>query len=1181
MASFPISFEESNLNKKDLIKRWIVSRIDHSCLEREQPMTFTGRTSFYHIELPDFRRFTPLFKARVFGVLVDEDVKDDLERVGLINWCPNVSTMIPLSVPSDGNCLLHSVATAIWGIRDTDLMLRRVLGVVLAIDIGHRFHSRWLNYQQNQLSQLGGRVISTNPEHLSREWTEITQCLDPDKNRSSAVPHRFLEAIHVYTLANILRRPIIIVTDPTMRTFSGLSLQDNDMGGIYLPLEWKVEDTWRTPVVLAYTHSHFSPLVVTYSSTHGTAAGARSLILLVNKCLQQLPVRFLSVREGPGVGQLLRRYLKVRETVMVIDGQLQTILCTELDTLTLSEELCLVRDYFQLCEQMFQQEILGSFSSELLPYHTGMSPEIAGPEMRYQPSYQSGIRSQTPGSPQVTAEREQAQRIQNNQYIPSGPPLSLSSGWGQGEVQIPAPSFTPYLSYLQQNASMRSPQDKKCVRPGCEYCGDPELGMMCSKCFRNYTIKESRQLAAGRAARTMPTAPLPSMQEEEQQPLLSMMTERCLDGCGFRCSTRTFPYCHECASKRQRMTQQTADLRASEAARTPASSGRAEQAAGGVTPAAELPGQPQEGARVQRVSPLNDLNKTQASPGIGPHSPQIGLTFSAGGKSSEIMSPSKVLESGSLLAPLTPPEGSRDELLFGPGEVSGNLSAGVAHLLQVNAPQSQILEQAKPWTSEPPKTPEQPLISLARYSQPQQLPPPGYAPGQDSLVPYSLGESHVFGPPGAVCAGTCTKEGCRDTAVYQGMCGKCYISKGMPSFNLSNPAVEKLKLPSLCSTSSSAPASVGPTNAAVGPPSGAGYVRETEVTSPSQARNRAFSLTNITAMPPAMSSGSPQRPTNDMRFVKEWLNESSRRSEDIQASGRSPFPENQPLGLPERQETATLGNDLVESGLACCSPPRCMGEGCSNTVEKEGTLCDRCQGILRQFHQTQRSNVSVQGPRRVEEQTHPQASPGSRTFPINRSISDIPPYSSGVLHLEEQSTRAPPSEQHGRQCSTAGCSMYGDPKQAGMCWNHYQHYLNGFATAAAPVQSVPPASQPVEGQGLDHLSTQTASLGDQHERNQQHPVQVADPQTPGGFAPNQGGLPVLPPSARLSVGVPSRGEDLSLGETYNRVAVRQLAKCLNPACSNYGNPRKGGICNSCAADEKLANFLIYGEEAIG
>ena len=91
----------------------------------------------------------------------------------------------------------------------------------------------------------------------------MISCLESNQNQqqSRAVPHRFLESAHVFALANVLRRPIIVMTDPTVRTFSGFALQDNDMGGVYLPLEWSVEQTHRTPLLLGFSHNHFTPLL--------------------------------------------------------------------------------------------------------------------------------------------------------------------------------------------------------------------------------------------------------------------------------------------------------------------------------------------------------------------------------------------------------------------------------------------------------------------------------------------------------------------------------------------------------------------------------------------------------------------------------------------------------------------------------------------------------------------------------------------------------------------------------------------------------------------------------------------------------------------------------------------------------------------------------------------------------
>ncbi|KAL8592745.1 hypothetical protein ACOMHN_045899 [Nucella lapillus] len=833
-----------------------------------------------------------------------------------------------------------------------------------------------------------------------------------------------------------------------------------------------------------------------------------------------------------------------------MDGGVQNILCTELEPLTLPEELCLVKDYFQLCQQLFHQRNTGGlYTGQLNQHRAGLSPEIGGPETRYQPSYPPGSRIQTAGLPQYT-EREQLQRMYRNASVPTDP--SSSGAWGHSEVWGPPPSFPAPSSSLPQNTSLRPPQGKQCVRPGCPYCGDPALGMMCSQCFKNYTIKESRHMAAHTAVRAPPTAPPPSMPPGNQQPLMSMMTERCHEGCGFRCSVHTYPYCHECAAKLQRRPQQTGDLRTPQTARTGVASGWVEQAAAaaGTEPAALSSAQHQEGARGRAVSPLNDLSKTSATPGSRPQPPQAILPANVapqiipsrsqtwvaaptGENSSGTMSPTQVLETGCLLSPLTPPYEGRDELLFGPGEeataLSGNQPVSAAHVPPVNIPPHQILEQSTQWTTEPPKSSEQPLFSLPSFSEHPQILSPGFAQGQELLAPSSSRRESsplsalVPGSPGAVSAGVCSKEGCGDKARYKGLCGKCYISKDMRYTNLSHPDVAKLQ--SICSTSSSAPASVGH---AVGPPSDTLYIKGTEVGSPLQGRNRASSIT----LPP----GSAQQATSNMHFLGSWVNESSRHSGDAEASGRATFLQEQPLGLPENHESEPLSShDLVVSGLECGSPPQCIGEGCTSTVQTEGALCEQCRDILRIIHQAKRSHTSLQGSGALGEQTQIQA--GNITSQHITGAANLGQLTSGTLNLGQPGApnlgqprapnlgqpRAPnlglpgspnlgqpgapnlgqprspnlglpgtpnlgqpgapnlvqpgapnlgqPSfetPQHGVQCSAPDCSMYGDPKQAGMCSRHYRQHLARFTTTSVQGPPPPPhyVSQLAENQGL-------------------------------------------------------------------------------------------------------------------
>ena len=94
------SFEEASAGKKHIVEQWILSNIDYGQLKKELPVCFYRNVSFYLTELPDFRRWPPDFEARVFAVLVDGDMKEDLERGNLINWCHNVRRVVPLNVPS-------------------------------------------------------------------------------------------------------------------------------------------------------------------------------------------------------------------------------------------------------------------------------------------------------------------------------------------------------------------------------------------------------------------------------------------------------------------------------------------------------------------------------------------------------------------------------------------------------------------------------------------------------------------------------------------------------------------------------------------------------------------------------------------------------------------------------------------------------------------------------------------------------------------------------------------------------------------------------------------------------------------------------------------------------------------------------------------------------------------------
>lgn len=74
-------------------------------------------------------------------------------------------------------------------------------------------------------------------------------------------PGTSLEQLHVFALAHILRRPIIVYGVKYVKSFRGEALGYARFEGVYLPLLWEQSFCIRTPIALGYTRGHFSALV--------------------------------------------------------------------------------------------------------------------------------------------------------------------------------------------------------------------------------------------------------------------------------------------------------------------------------------------------------------------------------------------------------------------------------------------------------------------------------------------------------------------------------------------------------------------------------------------------------------------------------------------------------------------------------------------------------------------------------------------------------------------------------------------------------------------------------------------------------------------------------------------------------------------------------------------------------
>ena len=98
----------------------------------------------------------------------------------------------------------------------------------------------------------------------------------------SEVFYESLEEFHVFVLAHVLRRPIIVVADTVLRDSHGEALAPIPFGGIYLPFEVEPAQCHRAPLLLTYDASHFSAVVAMERDASSPSENAT----LPSKCLR-------------------------------------------------------------------------------------------------------------------------------------------------------------------------------------------------------------------------------------------------------------------------------------------------------------------------------------------------------------------------------------------------------------------------------------------------------------------------------------------------------------------------------------------------------------------------------------------------------------------------------------------------------------------------------------------------------------------------------------------------------------------------------------------------------------------------------------------------------------------------------------------------------------------------------
>lgn len=259
----------------------------------------------YTFTLPDFTIYSDEFRAFLQKDLIECSTLNSLESTNRLNWWADAGfcrKLWPLATTGDGNCLLHAASLAMWGFHDRKLTLRAALHTVLSTgEYKDALWRRW-RFQQTRLNKRAGFVYSE--VEWVKEWEEIVCMASPEPRQSKTASRRrsvainesiddnatyeSLEEIHIFALAHVLRRAIIVIADTVLRDMNGEAMAPIPFGGVYLPFEIQANDCYRAPLLLTYDMAHFSALV----SMEATNEQPPPLIPLIDYENVLLPIQF-------------------------------------------------------------------------------------------------------------------------------------------------------------------------------------------------------------------------------------------------------------------------------------------------------------------------------------------------------------------------------------------------------------------------------------------------------------------------------------------------------------------------------------------------------------------------------------------------------------------------------------------------------------------------------------------------------------------------------------------------------------------------------------------------------------------------------------------------------------------------------------------------------------------------
>ncbi|XP_072265054.1 tumor necrosis factor alpha-induced protein 3 [Pyxicephalus adspersus] len=386
---------------------------------------------------------------------------------------------------------MHATSMYMWGVQDSDLLLRKTLHEVLRTSDTRNFKFRWQleSVKSTEFIQTG---LQYDTRNWDEEWEHIVRMASTEPSMGqNGLQYNCLEEIHIFVLVNILRRPIIVISDNVVRSLeSGSSFSPLNVSGTYLPLHWPAQECYKYPIVLGYESQHFAPLVTMMDT--GPEIRAVPLVFNERGRYEDMKVHFLTDHEEKSKDKLLKEYLHVLQIPVQSweHGTTQLINTAKLNEHNLPKEINLVEDYYQLVQHEYKRwqefsEQTGRGNCGKSKYELCLS-QLSLVEVKCEtlncPFYMS---VNTQPYCHECFERNQKSSDRTKSQVQKGETIPCRSEYLEPSCQKTEETVSGSVSALATAPSLfiySETNAMKCKTPDCPFTLNVELNGLCERC---------------------------------------------------------------------------------------------------------------------------------------------------------------------------------------------------------------------------------------------------------------------------------------------------------------------------------------------------------------------------------------------------------------------------------------------------------------------------------------------------------------------------------------------------------------------------------------------------------------------------------------------------------------------------------------------------------------------------